>query len=304
MDRKVSFMRSLILSIYLILGLLLRFLTTNIYGILIVALFFYFFWINFFGVSPLKFSELISWFYELDPSYKTAAFSSVITILGFLIAFQAASVSLKRQMQAQARMEASKDINFTYARINELILFIKMFAEMNLGAVRKIKNGTPEKEILQDLTFIFSQVQEFYSKRNELSFLSSKIYDFYGRYSNALFAAITSLQWLEDINESIKKITEHMWIQTPLIDLNSINYKEHYLSSVDEAALNELVLQCEESHTFIAGATGVVKGYLEGPMSEFNIWSLINFFRHRRVIQEFRSVSKTVRKKIVSTDKE
>jgi hypothetical protein len=227
---------------------------------------------------------------SLESQYKVAILTSVITILGFLIAFQIATTSWKQQMHTNLRLQAAYEINSTYSRATELITAIKIFSDLNVDLINKIKSNVPEIEITSAFNFILSKYSEFLSNRDELSLLHSRSYNFFGKYSNVLSSIWKSFDQLERINEALGLVAEKMWVYIPHITVEHINYKELYLKYVDIDKLKELSDQCNLSHGFIAALAGNVNGKLTSPIFQLNLSSLLTLFQKSKWIDEAFSV--------------
>jgi len=264
---------------YIILDLLIRFFTNNLYGIFLLVLLCYFLSPYVTGIKPLTFSELITLLSEQSETTKGLLLSSTITVIGFLIAFQSATKNWKDQLRANLRVEASKDIDLTYSRIAELILSIRTYADTNLNVLEKIKNNAPEIELFSGIQFAVSQTQKFLADRQELSMLHIRSYGIYGKYSSILFSTLGSYELLDRINESVKNVTTKMWTLVPMVDLKNPDYCRMYLSSINENELIELSIQCNKSHPYISGWVGNIRGRLTANIIEFNFSLFYNFLR-------------------------
>lgn len=283
-------MRILLLKLFLIFGLIFRFLIGNPYGILILLILLYLLLPKFTQITPFSFNELLVFIIDLSPQYKIAIVTSILTIIGFLIAFQIATSSWKQQMLTNLKLEAAKDINITYSRVTELITAIRIFVDLNLDLINKIKNNVPEIEIVSDMNFINSKHVEFLSNRDELSKLHIQSYQFYSRYSNVLAGTWNSFKQLESVNESLRLVAERMWILIPQISGDDPNYKETYLKYSDVNKLKHLSEQCNESHGYIAAVTGNISGKLTAPLFQLNLSSLVTIFQKSKWIEKTFSI--------------
>lgn len=272
-------MKKYILLTYIIVSLIFRFLTANIYGIFLLLIGLYFIIPHFTIIKPFSPSELVLWSAEQPETMKALLLSSLMTIIGFVIAFQTATKNWKDQLVANLRVEASNDIDRTYSRLNELITSVQIYADTNLRILKKIENNAEEIEIFNDIHFVLSQTEKFLSERQELSLLHSRAFQLYGRYSMILFASSNTFDQLEKVNDFVAQVAKKMWILVPQVDLNSPDYLNHYLTFVDEEKYNDLSVQCSKSHPYIAAVSGSVRGKLTAGIAEYNLSLLYNFIR-------------------------
>jgi hypothetical protein len=227
---------------------------------------------------------------SLDPQYKVAILTSVITIIGFLIAFQTATTTWKQQMHTSLRLQAAHEINSTYSRATELITSIRIFADLNLDLINKLKGNMPDIEITSAFNFVQSKYGEFLSNRDELSLLHLKAYNFIGKYSTVLSSTWKSFDQLERINDALRLVAEKMWVFIPQITSEHINYKKLYLQYTDCSKLEELSEQCNLSHGFIAALAGNINGRLTAPIFLLNLSSLLTLFQKSKWIDEAYSI--------------
>jgi len=273
-----SRVKVLLIQIYVTLNFIYRILVSNIYGISFIILAFYFILPHISSIKPYNFNELVMWYISLDKEYKVSMLSSILTIIGFLIAFQVATKNLTRQMQTNLRLEASKDIESSYLRATELILSIQIFTENCIDLINKIEKNILENEIHSGMTFLMSEMPKFISNRQELSNLHIKIYQLYTKHTFPIFAC-NSFSRLEKINYSLKLVAEKMWVFIPQVDLTNPNYKNIFLKFSDRRKLSELSLQCKESYMYISTMAGLIKGKLTSSLAEKNFATVISFWK-------------------------
>jgi len=285
------------LLLYIILRLILHFFIANIYGIGILFISLYFLSPHITDVQPFNLTELIIWSTEQSDTLKALLVSSLVTVIGFIIAFQSTTKNWKDQLVANIRVQASNDIDDIYTGINELINSINLYVDDNLKILSKIKNNVDSIEIHSGIRFVLSRTERFLSERQELSLLLNRAFQLYSRYSTVLFATQNTLDVLERINKSVSKVTHKMWILAPTIDINNAEYLKHYLDYVDEKKYKELSLQCKESYSYISTMAGFVRGKLTANIYEFNLSMLFNIIRKGKLFVNLWSDIKKIDKK-------
>jgi hypothetical protein len=280
-------MKKYLLFVGILLRLIVRFFTANIYGIFILFVSIYYIspYVN--GVQPFKLNDLIVWFSEQSDTLQSLFLSSLVTVIGFIIAFQSATKNWKDQLVANIRVQASNDIDTIYTRINEIINSLKIYTDTNLKILSRIKSNADVNEIYSNIKFVLSQTEKFRSERQELSSLQSRAFQLYGRYSLILFATLNAFEQLEKINESVRKVAGKMWILLPTIDISNSDYLKHYLNYVDEEKYMDLSNQCGESYLYISAIAGNVRGKLTTNIAELNLIMLFNFIRRGKIFMDF-----------------
>ncbi len=215
-----------LLSLYI--RIIFLFFTANIYGIFILLVVLYLTYSHLTGVKPLNHKELIIWISEQSETMKALFLSSLMTIVGFVIAFQSATKNWKDQIVANMGVQASDEIDMIYARITELIESIKIYSDLNLDELNKIKNGEDPIKIKDNIVFILSKTDKFISERQELTLLRTKALQLRSRYSQILSLTPNANDLLVKINDKVIKVSKKMWIVVPYTIMDTPNYLNHY----------------------------------------------------------------------------
>lgn len=179
-------MRKYLLFVSILLRLIFRFFTANIYGIFILLISIYYIYPYFTGVEPFKLNDLMIWFAEQSDTLKSLLVSSLVTVIGFIIAFQSATKNWKDQLVGNIRVQASNDIDAIYTRINEIINSLKIYSDTNLKILSRIKSNADSNEIYSSIKFVLSQTEKFRSERQELSLLHGRAFQLYGRFDDSI----------------------------------------------------------------------------------------------------------------------
>lgn len=270
-------MKTFLLQSYVLCGFLFRFFVGNLYGIFMLMIFLYYSSPFIINVQPLNGYELILWIDVQSSSTKGLLLSSMLTIVGFTIAFAAATSSWRRQLQANLRVEAAQEVDLTYARITELISSIKIYAETLLRVNNDIKENKSELDIFSGIQFVLSQTQKFLNERQELSVLHIRSYQLAGHHANVFLASGKTFNIIQLINQSVAVVADKMWILYPVVDINSPDYVQIFLRCIDEERLKALSTECEKSHQYVSGMAGFVKGQVTAPLTELNFSYFYNF---------------------------
>lgn len=263
----------------MIFSQIFRFLNSHVFGVLLLSLLAYFLWPRFFGVKPYTPTQMLCWFMEQEMETKTLFATSILTILGFLIAFQAGTASAKKQIQAQIRLDTASYIHSVYSDLLRQIIQMKIYAELNLDLIKNIHQQNDEQNLRFALKYILSKNQSFLDARDKFSILHNQAFDIFGRYGSVLFATPRTFELLQKANASLAIIADKMWILTPNGNPDNPPWKEHYLRYADENALTTLSNQCDKTHQYVAGISGIVKGIITAPIMEQNGWTFIKLVR-------------------------
>jgi hypothetical protein len=112
------------------LTLIFRFLIGNVFGLLITSVLLYF-GTSIFGESkPFNFAQLILWIDGLPIDSKTSAVASVLTIVGFLIAFQTATASWKAEALANLKSHVAAEIEQFFSEASRLTSDAEIYVDL------------------------------------------------------------------------------------------------------------------------------------------------------------------------------
>jgi len=175
-----------LLLVYVVVGVIWKFLTETAWGILVVSVFMYFLIPHITSIVPLTPMQLIVWTSDLPAEYKISVFSSLLTVVGFIIAFHTATINWKQQMSAQLKAAVAGDIEEFFNEVSRLTRNTKLYAELLIEAVDQIQQDGVDNETVFAIKYILSKTPEFIASRERLSFLSVEVYRILGKNSVAL----------------------------------------------------------------------------------------------------------------------
>ena len=105
------------IKLFVVAAYLLQSLVGKLSGILVFSFLLYFSAPYIGLVQPYSAHELILWVHELPENYKTTAFSSILTIVGFLIAFSVGATQQRQQFISQMKIEVASDIEVFFNEV-------------------------------------------------------------------------------------------------------------------------------------------------------------------------------------------
>ena len=269
----------ILLFLLMVGSLIFRFFNSHLIGAFILSLLAYFLWPSFFEIHPYTPTELLNWFVEQSSETKALLATSILTVLGFLIAFQAGTSSARKQMQAQIRLDAAFYIHSIYSDILQQIIKMKIYVDSNIKLIEDIYQHIDEKQLEFAMKFILSKNQSFLDARDKFSVLYNQSMDVFSRYGNVLYATPKTFSTLRKANASLAIILEKMWILTPNTSPDFFGWKDHYLKHADLDKLNSFSYHCEKTHQYVSGMSGLVKGIITAPIDEQNGWAFLNLLK-------------------------
>jgi len=271
-----------IFYIFVTLGYLYRFFFGNIYGIFVSALILYIYSLPLLGVTPFEASELISWFSLQNESSKAALLASIITVIGFLIAYATATANWKSQLLANLKMEASGDIEVFFSECSQLSTDCKIFAISLIEAVDRIQKGCAPQEADFLASYNRDQGQKFLQQRQRLSTLAIEVHRLQGKYHTLLISSPSLSSGLNSGVQALQKIANKVWIHVPYHIQSDSNPVQSFINQVNVTECSELKNAVNENYGELGFSSGGVRGNLMSPVVGFNLWSLIFLFKEHK----------------------
>lgn len=241
--------------------------------------------------QPFGFKDLLLWTASLSTDYKVGLLSSFITVLGFVIAFNTATKNWQDQLNAQLKLQVANEIEQFFSSVTSDISDLNIYVNALIKTVNKIQSNCTISEASFNIQYYQDQAKAFFDARSRLSSASIEAYRISGRHHSILSSGPGLISFYELAADSLKNISEAMWINIPIVDLNDPNHIQHFVNQLNVAECIELIKTCEVAGTKISGLAGGIRGYLISPIVGFN-WSMYsNLVSSRRAfrsaIEEF-----------------
>lgn len=272
--------------IVVIAAYLWKFFMATFSGIFFVALLSYFSFFSLADNKPLTPPELISWLANLPTDYKIAVTSSLITIMGFLIAFHAASVNWRQQMNAQIKIIIAGEIEEFFNEATGLLTDVDIFIKSAIAATTEIqKNGETQKTVF-NVQYLLGNLPKFLAARDRLSSLTIKSHRLPSKHIAFLITVWGAEKSLQSAVNAFNETTDKMWVGIPHIDPNDPNLLQDFVDNVNVPDCLSYNAAYEKNFDFINGVSGSIRGQLLSPVAGFNLASLVGFINKRSINKE------------------
>lgn len=272
---------------YVTLAFLYRFFFGSLFGILISCYALYVFSESLFGAKPFNFDELIMWISDQEETTKAALMSSMVTVLGFLIAFAAATATWKSQLLANIKVQAANEMEVFFAECSKLAGECSIYATALVDAVDKIQKNCSIQEAAFLSHYNRDQGQGFIHNRERLVALGMEVHRLKGKYYNILLSAPGLLAGLDSAISVLHNIIEKLWITVPFHiqgDENTVQTFVNQVNVVDCIALKETV---DANFLELNFSSGHVRGNLLSTVVGFNFWTLFYLYKERKNLTSF-----------------
>lgn len=270
----------------IVVGVLIRFLISNLYGIFILSIVLYLCSQSFFGVEPYNFKQLVDWCSMQSEGTKNSMLSAIITITGFLIAYATATYNWKAQALSQVRMQAAGEIDAFFSQCSHLVQECNIYAANLIEAINKIQKNDQFDNANFLAYYNRDQGKKFLQERQQLSSLGIEVHRLQGRYTNLLVLAPGLKRNMELASQALNKITEKIWFNVPFHINNDENPIQSFVNQVNVSDCIQFKNVVEENCDLLSFTSGAVRGNLQSKVVGFNIWSLVYLIKERKGFRE------------------
>lgn len=246
--------------------LLLRFLVGSIFGIFICSILLYISMSTYGETNPFTLMQLVLWIDGLSEESKTSVITSVLTVVGFLIAFHSAAINWKAEALANLKSRAADDIETFFAEASNLTTDAAIYAKSLIEAVNKVQQQGATQEATFAVQWTLDQRKKFLTTRDRLSSMSVEVHRILGRNFTVLSTVHGAVKSLEECAEAFSEVTQNMWIHVPSIETNQPDQIAHFVDQVNVAEYSKFISICEKNSAFIGGIVGGVRGMLLTPI--------------------------------------
>lgn len=253
---------SFLLSYVFPFSLFLRFLIQTVAGTFLVTVAVYWFLSEFGESKPWTFYQLASWLDDLNSEVKTSIFTSILTVVGFLVAFRTGTEGWKVQALGQMKLRLSDELDVFFAEATSLASDLKLIAEGALSTQLLVPGGITN-ELLFSVGRAAEQSADFQVKRLRLQAMAIQSYRIAGSNFSLLATYPGAVDWVDQAISSLNEITAKVWITLPLGLPDENAQRVHmFYRQVNRPAYEAFIAACEKNLPLINGSVGGVRGIL------------------------------------------
>ncbi|MCX8788122.1 MULTISPECIES: hypothetical protein [Vibrio harveyi group] len=288
-----SVMQTIAMYAWITFAFCCRFLLGNLYGVLITTLILRTFSESIFGFPPYTLYELTGWLYSLSEEMKVAIASSLVTVIGFFIAYASATANWKSQLLASIKLQASSDLNSFFTEVNSLITDLEIYAKDVIKSLDIIRSSTDENEKMFQASYLTQRGQEIDIKRKRLVSLSIQVHHFEGKYSSLFISVPSVLQSFRKAASALDDVSSVSWFYIPCAYRDDPHPVESYVNQIGKDKYEAFIRSVEKNRVLLSFYPGSAGGVLQSDVVPFNVFSLFNMFKNSRL---FHSVFDEVRR--------
>jgi hypothetical protein len=246
--------------------ILLHTLFNSAFGMLVASVVVYLWCWNSSAVKPLTLGELVLWFSELQVEAQTGIATTVITVVGFVAAFQSANAAWIRQTRITVQLAISDEIEDFFDGVANSIIDAESWAERFLEAVVQSRDKSKDTRFtMQELQRLLDERETFFEARRDLVRRSRDVHRILGRHSTVLMQFSGATQGLQDCADALSEVTATIWFYVPdkLPENWTAADPDRY---IDMSKWTQFVSTCGISFNRINGLSGGVRGLLRRPL--------------------------------------
>ncbi len=254
--------RKLGTALFLLMVLLTRFLFTRAVGILIVAIVLYTFSEGLLGVTAFGPGELVIYLSSLEKDYKIAVISSLITVIGFLLAFSTSSAAVKEQLLLQYKSQVAEEVSSFADDVCTVLTAIRIKADLIIECKAQIDKCPSSPETVFVIDYLSERSDELKSEITRLSALVSSGHSLKGRHSILLSANNRLDVSFSKALQIISKLSEGAWLFIPSSSVTSAEEAEIFAKHLDVNKAEQFISLYRSGYPKISELCGSVRGAL------------------------------------------
>lgn len=251
-------------------------LISSVWGIFLLAVGLYVNATNLGWSEPLSFGQLLSWSAELPDEYRLGISSSLLTIVGFLIAFQVATRNWKDQMRASVQLEAATDIQSFFSSGSKLLTEVYIYANLLLESLQIVTVGQDIDRMNFEIDLVRSRTDKFLRKRDRLTKMAVDVHNLSSRHSVLLASQFRTAKNLARATDAFSAVAEHIWFPIPIVSSKELGAIDRFERAIDIEACQKYKDAYDENFDAISGLSGMVSGRLTAPITKFNVPFILN----------------------------
>lgn len=243
-----------------------------------------YFLLNINGQHVFSFSELMIWLSIQNPEIIASIVSTIITVLGFLIAYSSGVATWKKQQYFSLQQDLYKDIDKFFSKFSSLLTDCKIFINFTIELKENIDNNQETQRSKFMLGYMHKKFEEWIANQEKLTLMQSEYSDLTIKHSPIIISNYFTSMHIDKAEEAIDSIIKHSFISLHpgIKDVTDENYKEaFYLYSrhVDLDICRKAVNEFERCQKILTDSSSSIKSGLLHPVITPNFSFILNGFR-------------------------
>lgn len=268
-----------LLKTFIGLYYLVHLLVGKVGGILVLSVLLYIFSSSLGLGQPYSFSELMLWLDQLPENSKTTVFTSVITIFGFLVAFNIGAAHQKQQFLSQMKIEATSDIEEFFNEASRNTTSAAIYAKYLIKIINQIHNDSDANAIEFHMRNVIKETEKYFATRAKLQAQEIEVHRFQGKYAIIFASSWGVIRKMEAAVDAFTNITKEIWFTTPIVNLDDPNIQQTFLKHVNVEKCNNYINAYDKYYLIMNRATGSLRGGMIAPITGVNFSFIISILK-------------------------
>ena len=248
-----------------LLTIVWRFVTATLWGTLIALVLIYAALTQWGSTRPLTAGELGDWISQLDPSATATLLATILTILGFLVAFRSAHSAWKREQLGTLRLAAAEEVHVFFQETSDALIDMELYVDQLLDLKRDIDEGAELEQLQASARWVNTQSQPFLAARWVIREKSVKVHALRAKHELVVSGRRFASSMLGRAVSEMEVLTSAIWFPTPPVTDDEISILK-FIANFDGIAWRNFKATAVGARYRILVASGGVRGAL---LSEF-----------------------------------
>lgn len=265
------------LRFFLPAALVIRWLSGTLAGAFVTSVTLYAAMNLFADTKPFTPSELLVWFSGLSPELKGGIVSSLVTAVGFFVAFRAASLSWKEQAAITLRITAIDEVSAFYDETLKVAGSMEAYAGTLVNALSQHGREQLSQEGFWLTEHLIKTGEKFVQDRDRLGALSIDVHRLSAKHGSLLVPVPDAIQVLNDCAKALGELSAVVWIHLPQPSVASIRAAS-FIAPLQVEQWAHLIAVSEKFRNYIAALLGALRGQIYLPVAPPN-FGLVSVLR-------------------------
>lgn len=236
-----------------------RWLVTSAYGYLLLALIAYYLAGWFAASRPLTPSELGQWLIVQPRDVTIAIAQTLVTVVGFMLAFAVANFAWRNQRRTELRLAAGDEIQGFFQEICDLLISMGIYAELLSEMRAMLDSPSSQSEVGSKADAVVRRTPEFVAARQRLSRLAIQVHSLRQKHELVLAQQFLAMRCFQAAQDALERASKSMWILAPE-SIESPVGTMMFVSKCDSTTWKTFEKDADEARKRISMTAGAIRG--------------------------------------------
>ncbi|WP_194441460.1 hypothetical protein [Pseudoalteromonas simplex] len=266
-------------SYFLIFIYFIRFILSTLYGSFILSITLYLFADYFFEIRVYSFTELLNWYIEQSEQTKNTILGSLITILGFLIAYASAMSNSKAQLTEGLKQQVLLEINQMFIESSKAAVECEIYANALVKCTSELQSGISIEKQNFLMNYYYDQAANFISNKDKLRRFSVDVHDLMRRHALLILSVPFAKSYLDNSINALNQIVNNIYFNIPLRYSQTDLKLSFFLEQTENDKYQKFSQIVRLNDDIMNKNIGALNGAFGSKLIGLNFWSIYNFYK-------------------------